>query len=90
MEFNNYNLKISESLNNLKFQESKMKTNSKLKNWFYEGKIYESVKIRISDVNKAWCDLLCILGVIMFVYLKNIFSFLFIITKTWFFSVNKQ
>lgn len=43
MGFNNYNLKRSESLHNLKFQDSKIKTNSELKNWFCEGKIGESV-----------------------------------------------
>lgn len=32
MEFNNYNLKRSKSLPNLKFQDKKMKTNSELKN----------------------------------------------------------
>jgi len=55
--------KRRESLHNLNVQASKMKTNSE--NRLREGKIGESVKIRIPDVDKARSDLRSILGVIM-------------------------
>lgn len=55
--------KRRESLHNFKVQASKMKTNSKHR--LREGKIGESVKIRIPNVDKGRSDLRSILGVIM-------------------------
>lgn len=50
-------------MHNLNAQALKTKTNSE--NRLREGKIGESVKIRIPDVDKARSDLRSILGVIM-------------------------
>ncbi|XP_008189275.1 KRAB-A domain-containing protein 2-like, partial [Acyrthosiphon pisum] len=61
--------KKSESLHNLNVQASKMKTNSESR--LREGKIGESVKIRIPDVDKARSDLRSILGVILSVKNNN-------------------
>ncbi|XP_025423225.1 KRAB-A domain-containing protein 2-like [Sipha flava] len=55
--------KRRESFHNLKVQASKVKTNSEHR--LREGKIGESVKIRIPDVDKARNDLRSILGVII-------------------------
>jgi len=52
-----------ESLNNLKIQAKKMTEMSKKR--FFQGNIGESVRVKISDVDRARSDLRCVLGVIM-------------------------
>jgi len=57
------NLSLSRFYVCISYNFSKKKTNSE--NRIREGKIGESVKIRITDVDKARSDLWSILGVIM-------------------------
>jgi len=66
----------SNAAENLKVQANKMKNLSEER--FFPGKEGENVKIKIPDVDRARCDLRCILGVILSGnYFKIIFILIF-------------